>query len=63
MKERSWSLYRCELSCKIGRNVLEGKSVPPDDSTRLEYAIYNLLHAVSEIGAAMNVLIDNMENK
>lgn len=44
-----WAAYRCQLSCKIGRDVLEGKIQPPAGCSPLEYAIFNLLHAVEEL--------------
>lgn len=40
---------RCSISCQIGRNALDGKKEPPNDISRLEYAIYNLLHAVEDL--------------
>jgi hypothetical protein len=47
--ELEWCIYRCVLSCKIGRDALDGKSDPPAGRTPTEYAIYNLLHAVEEL--------------
>jgi len=44
-----WCAHRCQLSCQIGRDVLEGKTEPPAGVTRMEYAVYNLLHAVEEL--------------
>lgn len=44
-----WSAYRCQLSCKIGRDALEGKTQPPTGCSPLEYAVFNLLHAVEEL--------------
>lgn len=44
-----WAAYRCKLSCRIGRDALEGKTQTPVGITRLEYAVYNLLHAVEEL--------------
>ena len=46
-------LYRAKLSCRIGRDALEGKSRPPEFVTPTEYAIYNLLHAMEEIADAL----------
>lgn len=46
-------LYRAQLSCKIGRDVLEGKITPPDGTAPMEWAMFNLLHAVEEIATAM----------
>ena len=44
-----WCAYRCQLSCSIGRDVLSGKSAPPHGVTAMEFAIFNLLHAVEEL--------------
>lgn len=44
-----WCAYRCQLSCKIGREVLEGKTKTPAGVSPLEYAMFNLLHAVEEL--------------
>ena len=56
-------LYRAQLSCKIGRDVLEGKSETPDGVQPIEWAMFNLLHAVEEIAKAMMPpLPDNTED-
>ena len=47
--EAEWCAYRCQLSCKIGRDVLEGKTKTPAGVLPLEYAVFNLLHAVEEL--------------
>ena len=44
-----WCAYRCQLSCEIGRDVLDGKTKPPAGVSPLEYAVFNLLHAVQEL--------------
>ena len=49
-----WSAYRAKLSCRIGRDVIEGKTVAPGGIGRVEYAIYSLLHAVGEIADALS---------
>ena len=46
-------IYRAQLSCQIGRDVLEGKTTAPDGVRPIEYAMFNLLHAVEEIATAM----------
>jgi len=46
-----WAAYRCKLSCRIGRDVLDGKTATPPGVSRLEYAMFNLLHAVEELAA------------
>lgn len=43
-----WSAYRCQLSCRIGRDAIEGKMSPVGRSS-LEYAVFNLLHATEEL--------------
>ena len=44
-----WCAYRCQLSCQMGRNIIEGKTKPPAGVTPLEYAMFNLLHAIEEL--------------
>jgi len=44
-----WAAYRCQASCRIGRDALEGKTKPPAGCSPLEYAVFNLLHAVEEL--------------
>lgn len=46
-------LYRAQLSCKIGRDALEGKTQCPEGVSPIEWAMFNLLHAVEEIATAM----------
>jgi len=46
-------LYRAQLSCRIARDVIEGKTAAPADVSHLEWAMFNLLHAVEEIATAM----------
>jgi hypothetical protein len=50
---RHAGLYRAKLSCRIGRDALDGKSQPPEFVTPAEYAIYNMLHAIEEIADAL----------
>lgn len=47
--EKEWAAYRCQACCKIGRDALEGIGNLPRDTTALEYALFNLLHAVEEL--------------
>jgi len=44
-----WALYRCYLSCQIGREALSGAATLPSGYSRLEYAVFNLLNAVEEL--------------
>ena len=46
-------LFRAQLSCKLGRDALEGKTTPPDGVTPMEWAMFNLLHAVEDVATAM----------
>jgi hypothetical protein len=52
---RKWALYRAQLSCTVGRMALEGDTKIPEGITRLEYAVFNLLHAVEEIAKALEI--------
>jgi hypothetical protein len=46
---REWAAYRCKVTCQIGRDVLSGKTKTPPGGSPLEYALFNLLHAVEEL--------------
>lgn len=43
------SAYRCQLACQIGIDVLSEKIKTLPGVSKLEYAVYNLLQAVSEL--------------
>lgn len=47
--DAEWAAYRCQLSCRIGRDALEGKTKAPVGCSPLEFAVFNLLHAVEEL--------------
>ena len=47
--QRVPELYRAVLSCRIGRDVLEGTKTCPVGTSQTEYALFNLLHAVEDI--------------
>jgi hypothetical protein len=47
------AMYRAQLSCKVGRDVLDGKTKPPNGVTQMEYALFFLLHAVDEIAGEL----------
>lgn len=47
--EAQWAAYRCRLSCKVGRDVIAGKNPPPAGCSALEYALFNLLHAMEAL--------------
>lgn len=48
-------LYRAQLACHIARDGIDGKSEAPTNAgvSRMEWAMYNLLHAVEEIAKAL----------
>lgn len=46
-------LYRAKLACKIARDIIDGSTPAPPDVSRMEWAMFNLLHAVEEIATAM----------
>ena len=46
-------LYRAKLACRIGRDAIEGKTVPPEGCTPTEYALFHALHAIEEIADAL----------
>ena len=50
---KEWALYRAGAACRIGMDILNGKTPPPDGSSVTQYALYNLLHAVEDIAEAM----------
>ena len=45
--------HRVKLSCRIGRDALEGKSICPPGVFPVEYALFNLLHAVEDLAEAI----------
>ena len=47
------NLYRARLSCKIGRDALDGKADLPKGVNHLDYAMYNLLSAIEDIAKDM----------
>ena len=47
--QRVPELYRAALSCRVGRDVLEGTKTCPVGTSQTEYALFNLLHAVEDI--------------
>jgi hypothetical protein len=46
-------LYRAEISCKIGRDVLEGITKSPEGVSPVDWALFNILHSIGDIAAAM----------
>ena len=50
---RKNALYRAMLSCAIGRDAIEGRIEIPANVSPMEWAMFNLLHAVEEIASAI----------
>lgn len=50
-KPKNIELYRLKLSCQIGRDAINGSSKLPPNTSAVEYAIFNLLHAIEDLGA------------
>jgi hypothetical protein len=51
--ERDWALIRARMCCDIGLDTLDGVNEAPSRTTSIEYAFYNLLHAVKNLVIAM----------
>lgn len=49
--EFEWSVYRCKLDCKVGREALEKTG-----EIHLDYALFCLLGAVAELAQALELL-------
>lgn len=47
--KEEFAAWRCQAHCRIGRDALLGTSQPPEGVSPLEYAVFNLLHAVEEL--------------
>jgi hypothetical protein len=61
--QRVPELYRAALSCRIGRDALEGKTTPPPATSQTEYALFNLLHAVEDIAEHLAKGVQGREAK
>ena len=48
-KTKITPLYRVQLNCKIGRDYLECKIVPPDGIPRIDYALFCMFHAIEDL--------------
>lgn len=48
-KIKNPELYRCKLSCQLGKDVLNGKTDPPLRTSETQYALYNLLSAIEDL--------------
>jgi hypothetical protein len=62
-------LYRAQLSCKVARDALDGKTGKyllkhkidvPSDNFPMDFAFYNLCHAVEEIAGALMKIEDRL---
>jgi hypothetical protein len=51
-----WDTHRAKMSCKIGRQALNGELVTPPGGTDKEYALYCLLSAIEDIANAIEKL-------
>jgi hypothetical protein len=51
---REWALYRTRLACEIGKDVLTGKTRPPQGVPIVEYALYALFDAVQELAGLVD---------
>lgn len=51
--KKQWAIYRCKLSCQVGKDACEGKDIPvkinPED-----WKMYQLFCAISELAEAIN---------
>ena len=58
-----WAAYRCQASCKLGRDVLT-RDEPihlNDDMNRVEYTLFNLFHAVEDLSKQVELLSKTKE--
>ena len=46
---KNLELYRAKLACSIGRDALDGTNEKFQGQEAIRFALYNLLHAVSDI--------------
>jgi hypothetical protein len=44
-----WAAYRAILNCQIGIQAIDGTKEPPRGVSYVDYALYNLLHAVKSL--------------
>ena len=49
---RDIALYRCKLSCKIGKDACEGVNIP-GDVRRKDWIFYQLFSAVEDMAIAL----------
>jgi hypothetical protein len=46
---QEWAAYRMQLNCQIALDTMSGDKKPPEGASRMEYALYCLIHAIQEI--------------
>ena len=57
-KEQIGATYRAKIACRIARDSMDGKNEVPNAINPMEYAIYNLLHAIEDIAIALEEIKD-----
>jgi len=56
-KRKITPAYRAQLSCKVGKDVLRGKTgIVPQGVTPVEWALFNLLSAVEDVAEAIDMM-------
>ena len=60
--KRERALYRCSLSCKIGKDACEDKGIPAG-ANKQDWLFYQLFSAIEEIAMAMEVDSENTSEK
>ena len=53
--DREWALYRCKASCRLGEQALSGDARAPVGHQPIEWAMYNMFHAISELANVMEI--------
>ena len=51
--EANAALYRAELSCRVGKDVLRGQAAPAPGFTAHEWVMYHLLSAVEDLARGL----------
>ena len=54
--DAEWAAYRCQTSCRIGAEALEGKGISQDGVGPLYQAFYAMLNAVEELSRQVEIL-------
>jgi len=62
MSERKITdFYRARLTCKIGRDVIEGKSAVPAGTLKHEYIQYLMFDAIEDIALGLQKMVEGKE--